>query len=55
MLVATFMTAAICYQFFTTYKWKFLVACLFGSIVSATDPVAVVAILRDLGNINIAL
>jgi NhaP-type Na+/H+ or K+/H+ antiporter len=31
------------------YQWDWDVALMFGSIVSATDPVAVVAMLRDLG------
>jgi NhaP-type Na+/H+ or K+/H+ antiporter len=31
------------------YNWSWLVALMFGSILSATDPVAVVALLRDSG------
>ncbi len=31
------------------YHWSWLVSIMFGSILSATDPVAVVALLRDLG------
>ncbi|CAL8131730.1 unnamed protein product [Orchesella dallaii] len=49
MVLCTFGTALTCWQFFAAYQWDFLVACLFGCIVSATDPVAVVAILRTLG------
>ncbi|ODN05244.1 Sodium/hydrogen exchanger 8, partial [Orchesella cincta] len=49
MVLCTFGTALTCWQFFSAYQWDFLVACLFGCIVSATDPVAVVAILRTLG------
>jgi sodium/hydrogen exchanger 10/11 len=32
-----------------TYNWDWYQAMMFGSILSATDPVAVVALLRDLG------
>ncbi|CAG7822907.1 unnamed protein product [Allacma fusca] len=49
MIMATFATGLICQQFFAAYKWSFVEASLFGSIVSATDPVAVVAILGELG------
>ena len=33
-----------------TYEWNWFVALMFGSIISATDPVAVVALLNELGN-----
>ncbi|CAG7734239.1 unnamed protein product [Allacma fusca] len=49
MVIATMMTAVVVKQFFTSYNWDIETAALFGSIVSATDPVAVVAILRELG------
>lgn len=49
MLITTFATAALCQQFFFSYGWTFLHACLFGAIISATDPVAVVAILKEVG------
>jgi len=48
MILATFSTAAFCFIIFSSYNWDFLEWCLFGSIASATDPVAVVAILREL-------
>ena len=32
-----------------TYDWSWFVALMFGSIISATDPVAVVALLNELG------
>ena len=32
-----------------TYNWSWVTALMFGSILSATDPVAVVALLKDLG------
>lgn len=31
------------------YGWDWLVGMMFGAIMSATDPVAVVALLKDLG------
>lgn len=49
MLISTFFTSTVCVYFFEAYNWTFPEASLFGSIVSATDPVAVVAILRELG------
>ena len=49
MVMATFMTAVVVEQFLYKYNWTFLESSLFGSIISATDPVAVVAILRELG------
>lgn len=50
MVLCTFITALVCQKYFSEYKWNFLQASLFGSIISATDPVAVVAILRELGS-----
>lgn len=49
MLVATSLTAVLCKYSFGAYHWTFLEAFLFGAIISATDPVAVVAILREVG------
>lgn len=49
MIITTFLTAVGCQQFMTAYGWTFNQAALFGAIVSATDPVAVVAILRESG------
>lgn len=49
MVITTFLTAVGCQQFMTQYGWTFSQAALFGAIVSATDPVAVVAILRESG------
>jgi NhaP-type Na+/H+ or K+/H+ antiporter len=49
MLIATALTAMLCFVFFSKYEWTFLQACFFGSIISATDPVAVVAILKEVG------
>jgi len=33
-----------------TYGWSWNEGMMFGSILSATDPVAVVALLRDIGD-----
>lgn len=49
MVITTFLTAFLCQLFFFSYEWSFLVAALFGSIISATDPVAVVSILKEVG------
>ena len=49
MAIATFMTAILVQVLLSGYEWSYLEASLFGSIISATDPVAVVAILRELG------
>ncbi|XP_014671188.1 PREDICTED: sodium/hydrogen exchanger 10-like [Priapulus caudatus] len=48
LLVASFLTAIMAMNVFD-YGWSFEVSLLFGSIVSATDPVAVVSLLKDLG------
>lgn len=49
MVLCTFFAAGVCIQYFQSYNWGFMGSALFGSIISATDPVAVVAILRELG------
>ncbi|CAG7640037.1 unnamed protein product [Allacma fusca] len=49
MLITTFVTALVCQNFLIHYTWEFSQAALFGAIISATDPVAVVAILKELG------
>ena len=48
VMLNAFLTAFICY-YSLPYNWTFVQTILFGSIVSATDPVAVVAILKELG------
>ena len=48
LIVSTFLTALIA-KFLFTYHWSWVAALMFGAILSATDPVAVVAILRDVG------
>ncbi len=49
LVVAAAMTAVVAMFVFSTYNWKFPEAMMFGAVVSATDPVAVVALLKDLG------
>lgn len=48
-VVMTFLLAGTSMYLFKYKDWTWLVALLFGSILSATDPVAVVAIMKDLG------
>jgi NhaP-type Na+/H+ or K+/H+ antiporter len=48
VLIATALTATV-WHFAFPYDFTFAVALLLGAILSATDPVAVVALLRDLG------
>ena len=46
--VATFMTCLLAVYVFD-YHWDWIVGMMFGAVISATDPVAVVALLKDLG------
>eukprot|EP01135_Chromosphaera_perkinsii_P012182 Nk52_evm1s2612 gene=Nk52_evmTU1s2612 len=48
LLIATSLTAVVARYCFD-YDWDWNTSLLFGAIVSATDPVAVVALLNDLG------
>ena len=48
VLINTMLTAVFCVYAFP-YSWTWAEAITFGSIVSATDPVAVVSILKELG------
>ncbi|XP_071477800.1 sperm-specific sodium:proton exchanger-like [Diadema antillarum] len=48
LVVASVMTAILA-MFLFNYNWNFSESMMFGSIMSATDPVAVVALLKDLG------
>lgn len=48
LILCSFLTALIARYIFT-YNWSWVTALMFGSIMSATDPVAVVALLKDLG------
>jgi len=46
-VVITFILIAICAKFFFPYGWSWPQALLFGAMLSATDPVAVVAVLHE--------
>ncbi|KAK3101953.1 hypothetical protein FSP39_007588 [Pinctada imbricata] len=48
LAMASFFTCLLARYLFT-YDWDWNIGMMFGSILSATDPVAVVALLRDLG------
>ena len=48
LIFSTFLTSLMG-KFIFTYKWSWVVALMFGTILSATDPVAVVALLKELG------
>ena len=52
LIFSTFVTAAVMFfvlRFETENEFSFLACSLFGVIISATDPVAVVALLKELG------
>eukprot|EP01060_Flectonema_neradi_P040896 TRINITY_DN9489_c1_g1_i1.p1 TRINITY_DN9489_c1_g1~~TRINITY_DN9489_c1_g1_i1.p1 ORF type:complete len:1399 (+),score=234.10 TRINITY_DN9489_c1_g1_i1:38-4234(+) len=49
LLVASAMTGLMAKVVFTEYDWPLEACLLFGTILSATDPVAVVALLKELG------
>ena len=46
LIVATLLTG---FTYLALYGWKWEACMLLGGILSATDPVAVVALLRDMG------
>ena len=48
MLLGTFLTAA-CARYLLPYDWSWTLCLAFGSILAATDPVAVVALLNAVG------
>eukprot|EP00937_MAST-01D_sp_MAST-1D-sp2_P001063 g1063.t1 len=48
VLIGTSLTAAVGY-YVLPFGWDFHMACSFGAITAATDPVAVVALLNDVG------
>ena len=48
LILCTTLTALMGRYIFT-YNWTWVTAMIFGVILSATDPVAVVALLKDLG------
>ncbi|MES1918120.1 Sodium/hydrogen exchanger 10 [Bonamia ostreae] len=47
VLINTLLTSIIC-SYILPYRWNIKISLLFGSIVSATDPVAVVTLLREI-------
>ncbi|MCS6808051.1 MAG: cation:proton antiporter [Bacteroidota bacterium] len=49
MIIATVLTAASVMFVLHLPQWSWYLAFLFGALISATDPVAVVALLRELG------
>ena len=55
LIVSTFLSACMMYYIYgyneegTDQKFTWNAALLYGSIISATDPVAVVALLKELG------
>ena len=48
LMISTVLTAVMARYIFT-YNWNWFEAIMFGAVLSATDPVAVVALLKDLG------
>ena len=48
LIFSTFLTSLMARYIFT-YNWSWVVALMFGTLMSATDPVAVVALLKELG------
>ena len=49
LLVASALTGMMAKVVFTEYDWPIEACLLFGTVLSATDPVAVVALLKELG------
>lgn len=49
MVLGTLLTAAVTHSLFQQYDWTFTAHLMLGSILAATDPVAVVALLKELG------
>eukprot|EP01063_Lacrimia_lanifica_P006951 TRINITY_DN14403_c0_g5_i1.p1 TRINITY_DN14403_c0_g5~~TRINITY_DN14403_c0_g5_i1.p1 ORF type:complete len:1302 (+),score=440.67 TRINITY_DN14403_c0_g5_i1:105-4010(+) len=49
LITCSALTAVAAKYFFTKYNWTWVACLLFGCILSATDPVAVVALLKELG------
>lgn len=48
LLISAFLTSCIA-RFIFSYNWSWPLCLVFGAVLSATDPVAVVAILKELG------
>ena len=49
VLLASILTATVARFAFTNYDWSWPTCLMFGGILSATDPVAVVSLLKELG------
>eukprot|EP01062_Namystynia_karyoxenos_P023711 TRINITY_DN1917_c0_g1_i1.p1 TRINITY_DN1917_c0_g1~~TRINITY_DN1917_c0_g1_i1.p1 ORF type:complete len:1614 (+),score=475.66 TRINITY_DN1917_c0_g1_i1:78-4844(+) len=49
LMICSFCTALVAKTMFTEYAWSWVACLLFGCVLSATDPVAVVALLKELG------
>eukprot|EP00756_Hemistasia_phaeocysticola_P008149 Hpha_TRINITY_DN14513_c0_g3::TRINITY_DN14513_c0_g3_i1::g.46891::m.46891 len=49
LMVASLITGSVAKFVFAKYDWNWYACLLFGTILSATDPVAVVALLKELG------
>lgn len=48
-VVVTFLLIAVCARYIFPYGWSWPECLLFGAMLSATDPVAVVAVLHEVG------
>jgi hypothetical protein len=48
-VVITFLLIGVCARYFFPYGWTWPQCLLFGAMLSATDPVAVVAVLHEVG------
>eukprot|EP01064_Diplonema_japonicum_P034694 TRINITY_DN7286_c4_g1_i1.p1 TRINITY_DN7286_c4_g1~~TRINITY_DN7286_c4_g1_i1.p1 ORF type:complete len:1361 (+),score=348.89 TRINITY_DN7286_c4_g1_i1:101-4183(+) len=49
LIICSFLSACVAKTLFTEYSWNWVTTLLFGCMLSATDPVAVVALLKELG------
>eukprot|EP00756_Hemistasia_phaeocysticola_P005110 Hpha_TRINITY_DN13178_c0_g1::TRINITY_DN13178_c0_g1_i2::g.113913::m.113913 len=49
LITSSFLTALVAKFAFNAYQWSWVTCLLFGCMLSATDPVAVVALLKELG------
>ncbi len=48
-LLITSLLTAVMARYLFTYNWDWVAAMLFGAVLSATDPVAVTALLKEQG------